>query len=108
MTGFRVDPDALREAVADLKKARMRITGVLRKARDIKPAELTAGDQATQAFKDEIQKRATGDVGSLEVFTKELVKKLDAKIESYEETLREYGALDEAASVDQTRANQQA
>ncbi|RKT86038.1 hypothetical protein SAMN05421805_1011107 [Saccharopolyspora antimicrobica] len=108
MTGFRVDPDALREAIADLKAARERVNVQREKALSIDAGELTAGDRATQAFKEAVQKRAVGDAGSLEAFAKDLADKLKVKIEGYEATLREYEGLDEAASVDQSRTNPQA
>ncbi|MER7011206.1 hypothetical protein ABT324_07245 [Saccharopolyspora sp. NPDC000359] len=108
MSGFRVNPDALQAAVDDLRGAHEQVLDMILKARNIDAGELTAGDRATQAFKDEIQKRAVGDAGSLETFAQALADKLKVKIEGYEATLREYGALDEAASVDQLRANPQA
>ncbi|MGI8309339.1 hypothetical protein [Saccharopolyspora hattusasensis] len=108
MTGFRIDLDALREAIADLKAARDRVDEVRDGALNIDAGELTAGDRATQMFKEEIQKRAVGDVGSLQAFAQALSDKLTMKIEGYEATLREYDAVDDAASADQLRTNPQA
>ncbi|MER7079431.1 hypothetical protein SAMN02982929_02931 [Saccharopolyspora kobensis] len=108
MTGFRVDPDSLREAIADLKAAQKRVVALRRKAASIDAGELTAGDRATQMFKEAVKQRAVGDAGSLEAFATALADKLDAKIQGYEETLKEYESLDDAASVDQRRTAPQA
>ncbi|GAA4619191.1 hypothetical protein [Saccharopolyspora hordei] len=108
MAGYRVDPGALESAIKKLEELRNRAERLVRQAAQVKPGELTANDNYTNQARMAIQERATGEHGSLRVVSQELMKKLEEKINAYNETLREYRDLDEASAVAVNRINAQA
>ncbi len=97
MSGYDVDPEALRSAVNKLKEAQKRLRSLREEANRLEPGELTAKDDATKLAYDTMKERATGSEGSLRSHAQIMRDKLDAKIEAYEETLREYEQRDRDA-----------
>ncbi|MHA6802641.1 hypothetical protein [Salinifilum ghardaiensis] len=97
MTGYGVDPEALRGAINKLKQTRERLRSLREESQQLEPGELTAKDNATQVAYDAMKKRAVGQEGSLSSHVESLVEKLDAKIQAYEETMREYEQRDRDA-----------
>ena len=108
MTGFGVDPAALEGAIKKLEDTRDDVTSMVQQVSFLKPGELTAQDAATTLAREEIQKRATGEDGSLRVVANQLREKLQEKIDAYRSTLDEYQAAEDAATIDASRVNQQA
>ncbi len=97
MSGYDVDPEALRSAVNKLRQTWERVGSLRSEADRLEPGELTAQDNATQAAYDAMKKRAVGEEGSLSSHADSLLNKLEAKIQAYEETLREYEQQDRDA-----------
>ncbi|MHA6797816.1 hypothetical protein [Bounagaea algeriensis] len=97
MSGYDVDPVALRGAINKLVQARERTRSLRSEAARLEPGELTAKDNATKFAYDAMKERAVGEEGSLVRHTDSLIEKLDAKIQAYEETLREYEQRDRDA-----------
>ena len=108
MTGFGVDPDALRGAVNKLKGIRQQAMDLRRGASRVQPGELIADDPYTAEARRKIQERATGENGSLTMVAKALADKLTEKIDAYEATLREYSAADDHATVGHRNVDRQA
>ncbi|QRK91068.1 hypothetical protein [Saccharopolyspora erythraea] len=108
MTGFGLDPDALRGAIAKLKDIHEKADKLGREAMQLKPGELTAGDKVTNDARLAIQERAMADSGSARAVARELTEKLKEKIEAYEATLREYEAAEHNATIDAGRVDRQA
>ncbi|GAB2731917.1 hypothetical protein GCM10027174_00350 [Salinifilum aidingensis] len=97
MTGYGVDPEALRGAINKLKQTRSRVDTLREDAESLEPGELTAKDNATQLAYKEMKKRAVGEENSLSSHSERLTEKLEAKIQAYEETLKEYEQRDREA-----------
>ncbi|MEU5850967.1 hypothetical protein [Saccharopolyspora shandongensis] len=108
MTGFGVDPATLETAIKKLEDIRDTAGALVTQASQVKPSELTAKDSYTTKARQAIQERATGDRGSLRLAAEELQQKLNAKIEAYRETLREYRDSDEASAANVNQVNGQA
>ncbi|GAA4838954.1 hypothetical protein GCM10025787_19350 [Saccharopolyspora rosea] len=108
MTGFGVDPDALRGAVKQLEGIKANAQDLVRNAARVKPGELTADDPSTTRVRQVLQERAVGEKGSLREIANGLVQKLDEKIKAYNDTLREYEAAEEHATVSGRQVDRQA
>ena len=100
VAGYVVDPAGLESAIKKLKTAHDTTAQLVNEAERVSPGELTAGDTYTNQARTELQKRATGDHGSLRMVAVDLQKKLREKIDAYETVLAEYRANDENAAAE--------
>ncbi|MGW1677882.1 hypothetical protein [Saccharopolyspora sp. NPDC002376] len=101
MSGFGVDPAALEGAIKKLEGIRDDAQSLVRSisvtGHGAFAGELTAKDTYTTKAFEEINKRAVGQQGSLQIAVKELTDKLGEKIDAYKATLEEYRRTDDAA-----------
>lgn len=110
VAGYVVDPAGLENAIKKLEGARDDAQSMVRSisatAHGAFAGELTAQDNYTLAAYKEINKRAVGDQGSLQMIVNDLNKKLTEKIDAYKATLEEYRRNDEAAASGVSRTEQ--
>lgn len=97
---FSVDIPRLQAAVKKLEDARDQIQSLADGASRIKVGELTAGDGITRHVVEELQKRATGSDGSLQLAASRLRQVLDQKINAYNGSIVEYQRAEEHSTVD--------
>lgn len=104
---FGVDPDALRKAVKKLEDARDKADQLARQSNQITPGELTAKDRYTEQARKLFTDRVSGPDGSLRSAANDMVKKLQEKIDAYNQTLAEYGRAEDNATADAQQVERQ-
>ncbi|MHA6798665.1 hypothetical protein [Bounagaea algeriensis] len=103
MSGYDVDPVALRSAINKLKEARKRTLSLGNEASRLEAGELTANDAATDTARKAFDGRASTQQHSLQEFSRFLADKIQEKIDAYEQTLKQYEEADQSAAELQSR-----
>ena len=108
MTGFKLDPEELKKAINELLDIRDNLYELREKSIRLDPGELTAKDRSTQNARQAFKDLATKERDSFQGETREILKTLEKKIESYKSALAEYKKTEDAASIDTSKIQQEA
>lgn len=97
---FSVDIPRLQAAVKKLEDARVQLDNLVGGSSRLKVGELTAGDGITRYAVEELQKRAVGPQGSLQIASQQLADVLNHKIDAYKASIAEYQRAEEHSTLD--------